>query len=193
VRHLSLLIVCSLLLVGCDAAGYRLVEPGRVSVAKGALTVRPSSAWNRLAGAPAGEEMWTLNGPLIDSITFIVGVRDGSAIVRQKATADRQVPVFHADMSPDDLVTMVESYYRIRLEARVFKTTRVAPRTFLGSPGMQLDYEYTEEDEVRRRGCAVAGVHDGRLYLLMLNGTALHYFDAALPEFQTIVSSASIS
>jgi hypothetical protein len=193
VRQLSVLVICSLLLAGCATVGYRLVPPGQVRIAKTILTVRPDAAWNKVTGLPPGEEIWTRNGPLIDSITFVVGLHDGAAIVRQTATTDRQVPVFHADMSPDDLATMIESYYRISLEARVFKTTRVAPIRFLGSPGMQLDYEYTEEDEVRRRGCAVLGVHDGKLYLLMLNGTALHYFEAELPEFQAIVSSASIS
>jgi len=191
VRHLSLLIACGLLLTGCQTADYRVVEPGRVSIAKTPLTVRPSAAWNKVTGTPAGEEIWTRNGPLIDSITFIVGLRDGASIARQTATTDRQVPAFHADMSPDDLTTMIESYYRIRLEAKVFKTTRVAPRKFLGGPGMQIDYNYMLGDEVRRRGCAVIDVHDGKLYLLMLDGTALHYFDGVQSEFQGIVSSAS--
>jgi hypothetical protein len=186
-----LFMAASLLLTACVTQGYRLVEPGRVGVARGTLTVRPGMAWNKSPGASAEHEVWTLDGPLLDSITFIVGVRDGSAITRQKAGADRQVPAFHASMTPDDLVAMLESYYRIREEAKVFKTTRVAPRKFLGGPGMQVDYDYMLEDEVRRRGCAVIDVHDGKLYLLMLDGTALHYFDGVQAEFQGIVTSAS--
>jgi hypothetical protein len=83
----------TLLLTACETPGYRLVEPGRVSVARGALTVRPGVAWNKSPGASADREVWTRDGPLLDSITFIVGVSDGSAITRQKASADRQVPV----------------------------------------------------------------------------------------------------
>lgn len=196
-RHLSVsvavLMACSLLLAGCETGRFRQVGPGRVSVALSPLSVNASAAWNKVTGTPPGEEIWTRNGPLIDSITFIAGLRDGGSIVRQTAAADRQVPPFHADMSPDDLASMLESYYRITLDVRVFKTTRVAPRSFLGSPGMQLDYEYTGGDEVRRRGCTVLGVHAGRLYLLMLNGTLLHYFEAVLPEFQALVSSATLS
>jgi len=187
-----MLLACSVL-AGCDTVRYRLVEPGRVSIARSPLTVSASAAWNQVGGTPAGEEIWTRNGPLIDSITFIVGLRDGASIAHQTATTDRQVPAFHADMSPDDLTTMIESYYRIRLEAKVFKTTRVAPTRFLGGPGMQLEYEYTEDDQVRRRGCAVLGVHEGRLYLMMLNGTALHYYDAALPEFEAMAASATLT
>ena len=44
-----------------------------------------------------------------------------------------------------------------------------------------------------RRGCAAIIVLDGKLYLIALSAAALHYFDAALPEFQAIVASASIS
>jgi hypothetical protein len=36
---------------------------------------------------------------------------------------------------------------------------------------------------------AVAG---GKLYVMSLNATDLHYFDAALPDFQAMAVSASI-
>jgi hypothetical protein len=190
-RQVVLALAGSLLLAGCVTPGYRLVEPGSVGVGRGTLTVRPGVAWNKSPGGSPQHEVWTRNGPLLDTLTFIVGVPDGGAITRQKPGADRQVPAFHTSMSPDDLLAMIESYYRIRVEAKVFTTTRVAPRTFLGGAGMQVDYDYVLDDEVRRRGCAVVDVHHGKLYLVMLDGTALHYFDGLKAEFLGIVSSAA--
>ena len=71
---------------------YSLVPPGPRVVANGRIAVTPPQAWNRI---PRGtydireEENWTLNGPLLDSIGFIGGLRDGHAIVRQRRRDDR--------------------------------------------------------------------------------------------------------
>ena len=194
-RRGLVLALSSLVICGC-VTGYRLVEPGRVRVVGGALAVRPNTAWNKEPRGPdtiPGEERWTENGPLLDSITFIAALPDGAAIARQRSRDDRQVPKFYINMSPEDLVTMLESYYRIRLEAQVFKTTGVRPTTFLGGQAIQVDYEYTAADQLRRRGRSVIAVKNEKLYLIALDGAALHYFDAALPDFQAIVASASTS
>ena len=186
------LAVCGFL-GGC-AVGYTLVSPAQVSVAKGAMKVKPSIAWNK---APKSfydipqEESWTQNGPLLDSVTFVGGVKDGEAITKQRPKDDRKVPVFRPGMSPQDLVSMIESLYRIKAGATVFETTAVKPATFLGAPGVQFDYDYVGSDEVKRRGRSIFAIIDGKLYLAALDGAAVHYFDAALPEFEAIVASAT--
>jgi hypothetical protein len=180
---------------GC-VTGYTLVSPAPVSVAKGTMKVKPSVAWNK---APKNmydlpqEESWTQNGPLLDSLTFVGGVKDGEAIAKQRPKDDRKVPVFRPGMSPQDLVSMVESLYRIKAGATVFETTGVKPVSFLGAQGVQFDYTYVGSDEVKRRGRSVFAVIDGKLYLAALDGAAVHYFDAALPEFEAIVASATRS
>ena len=193
-KHLSLAIALSLVLGGC-AKGYSYVAPQRIAVTKAKFKVTPSVAWNR---APDGgfeiaeEENWTSNGVGLDNLGFIGGLADGKAIVKQRKKADQKVPVFRATMSPQDLVAMIESYYRIRAGANIFETTNVTPVTFLGKQGFQFDYDYVGEDEVKRRGRSVGAVIDGKLYLMTLDGTRLHYFDAALPEFENIVRSATL-
>jgi hypothetical protein len=190
-----LILVASVTLAGC-VTGYSLVSPAPVSVAQGAMKVKPSVAWNKAPKSPYDiprEETWTQNGPLLDGITFIGALESGQAIAKQKPKDDRKVPVFRADMSPQDLVSMIESYYRIRGGATLFEAAGVKPRTFLGKPGMQFDYTYVLTDEVKRRGRAVLAVVNGKLYLMSLDGAALHYFDSALPEFEALTASAVIS
>ena len=46
--------------------------------------------------------------------------------------------------------------------------TGLRPRTFLGHPGFQFDYDHLGGDEVERRGRAVGAIIDGRLYLALL-------------------------
>jgi hypothetical protein len=181
-------------LAGC-VSGYTLVSPQPVQVAKDSMRVKPNVAWNKAPKTMydiAREETWTQNGPLLDSMTFIGALPAGEAIAKQRPKDDRKVPVFRPDMTPQDLASMVESYYRIKAGVTVFETTGVKPTTFLGKPGMQLDFAYVGGDEVKRKGRAVLAVIDSKLYLMSLDGTAVHYFDAALPEFESIVGTATL-
>jgi len=193
-RRLTIVFTTCALLAGC-VTGYELVSPATVTVAKNSMRVRPSISWNKAPSGPYDipqEESWTENGPLLDRLEFIGALPSGQAIAKQRPKDDRKVPVFRADMTPQDLVSMVESYYRIKLDAKIFESTSVKPVTFLGKPGVQFDYNFVSSDEVKRRGRSVFAVVDGKLYLTSLDGAALHYFEAALPEFEAIVASASI-
>ena len=181
-------------LAACTPA-YTLVPPAPVSAARGAIKVQPAMAWNkvpRTASDVKWEENWTRNGLLLDGLSFIGGLPDGEAIARQRRTDDQKVPVFRANMTAHDLVSMIESFYRIKAGASIFETTAVVPATFLGKPGLQFDYAYVGADEVRRKGRGLAAIINGKLYLMALVGTASHYFDAALPEFQAMAASATL-
>ncbi len=193
-RGLIVLLVCNLL-AGC-VSGYRLVQPASIPVAQGSITVTPSIAWNRIpTGALdiAREESWTQNGQALDSITFIGGLPSGEAIARQQPKEYRKVPVFRASMTSQDLLSMVDSYYRIKVGAALFVTTDVAPATFLGKQAMQVSYDYILADGVKRRGRMLLAVANDKLYAMSVVGTALHYFGAALPQFESLAASASIS
>jgi hypothetical protein len=200
----ALCLAASLLTAGCATGGlgggggfqyYRLVEPGPDNVARGTMTVTPTTKWNK---APRGisdinrEENWTLNGPLLDGITFIGGLEHDKRIVQQRRKADRKVPNFRADMSPPEIAAMIESFYRIRGGATDFQMTGLQPRTFLGHSGFQFDYRHVGGDEVERQGRSVGAIIDGRFYLILFDAAKMHYFPAALPEFERIVASARL-
>ena len=199
-RMLLVLSVFSLL-AGCAGGSgggygyYSLVRPAPRNVADGAMVVTPSVPWNR---APRGyydidrEENWTLNGPLLDGLSFIGGLEHDKRIVVQRRKADRKVPNFRADMSPPEIAAMIESFYRIRAGASTFEMTSLGPRSFLGHPGFQFDYDYLGGDEVERRGRAVGAIIGGRFYLALFDAARMHYFDTGLPEFERIVESARL-
>lgn len=195
-RNIAIVASAFILLSGCASVKYTLVEPEERAVAKGSMLVRPSVEWNKLPKAPTdipSAEVWTRNGPLLDSVTFIGALPPGNSIMRQHANAEQRVPKFESGMSPQDLVSVIESYYRIRAGASVFEAQGLKPATFVGKPGLQFDYAYVTKDSVRRRGRALIAVVDDKLYLMTLDGTALHYFDRALPDFDALAASATIS
>lgn len=198
------MLLAALALAGCAGGGgggayygsrFTLVKPQSVTVADRSMVVTPPRAWNRVPRSRYDvrwEENWTLNGPILDGLSFIGGLPDGKAIVRQRKKDERRVPIFRADMTPPELTDMIESYYRIRVGAADFEMTGLAPRRLLGYPGFQFDYDYLSPNEVDRRGRAVGAIIGEELYLILLDGARIHYFDAALPDFEAIVETARL-
>ena len=198
------LAICACALPACSSMGeggygfsdYSAVNVKRVNVGNGKMSVVPPRPWNRqrpqLFEDVAAVEDWTLNGELLDGITFITGLRNGKYMVRQRRTADQQVPKFRSDMTPPEIAGMLESLYRVRGGTVDFRTLSIAPRQFLGANGFQFDYEHLDEDELWRKGRVVGAVINGELYLVMFDAARSHYYDAALPDFEAIVTSAQL-
>ena len=179
---------------GYGFSEYYAVNVHRVKVGNGNMTVVPPRPWNRhrpllFEDIPAVED-WTLNGPLLDGITFITGLRNNKSMIRQRRTADQQVPVFRSNMTPPEIAAMLESLYRVRGGTVDFRTLSIQPRQFLGTNGFQFDYERLSDDELWRKGRVVGAVINGELYVILYDAARSHYYDAALPDFEAIVASA---
>jgi len=175
-------------------SGYSLVRVKEVRVGDDSMAVTPPREWNKIAGSLFVDihavEDWTQNGPYLDGISFVTGLKDGKALVHQRSRDDRQVPKFRSNMTPPEIAAMIESLFRVRAGAVDFKTVSLAPRTFMGANGFQFDYEHLDGDEVRRKGRAVAVVQNGRLYMILFDAARSHYYNALLPDFEAIVNSA---
>ena len=179
---------------GFGYGGYSMVQVHEIRVGDDSLAVTPPRQWNKVSARLFTDiqdvEDWTQNGPYLDGISFITGLKDGKALVYQRRRDDRQVPKFRADMTPPEIAAMVESLFRVRGGAVDFTTTSLMPRPFLGTNGFQLEYEHLDSDEVRRKGRAVGAVIDGKLYMILDDAARMHYFNASLPDFEAIVASA---
>lgn len=173
---------------------YGLVRVRPTSVGDGSLVVVPPRAYNRhrrtLFSDVQDVEDWTLNGPILDGISFVSGLKNNRELIRQRRTADQQVPRFRSNMTAPEITAMLESLYRVKGGAIQFNTTSLQPRPFLGANGFQWDYEHLDTDELWRRGRAVGAVIDGKLYLILLDAARTHYYSATLPDFESIVASA---
>ena len=198
------LLAASLPLGACSSLGgegygisdYSLVRVHDVSVGDGSLVVAAPRPWNRHRAGFFEDirvvEDWTLDGPLLDGISFVSGLNSGHYLIRQRKTADQQVPKFRAEMTPPEIAAMLESLYRVRGGAVDFRTLSLKPRPVLGTNGFQLDYEHLDDAELWRRGRVVGTIINTRLYLIMIDAAKSHYFDSTLPDFEAIVASARL-
>jgi len=177
-------------------SSYALVHVRRVAVGDGSLIVTPPRPYNRhralLWSDVRDVEDWTLNGPYLDGISFVSGLKSGAYLVRQSKRADQQVPKFREDMTPPEIAAMLESLYRVKGGAVEFRTLALQPRPFLGTGGFQLDYEHLDSDELWRKGRAVGAVINGRLYLILMDAARSHYYATVLPDFEAIAASAEL-
>jgi hypothetical protein len=189
-------------LSGCSSLGggeygysdYGLVRVARVNVGDGQMSVVAPRNYNRhrriLFSDVRDVEDWTLNGPLLDGISFVSGMNNNRELIRQRHTANQQVPRFRSDMTPPEITAMLESLYRVKGGAVDLKTLSLQPRPFLGANGFQWDYEHLDSDELWRRGRAVGAVIDGKLYMILFDAARSHYYETMLPDFESIVASA---
>jgi hypothetical protein len=203
-QPILILTAAAVALSGCSTLGvgegfgseyYSLVRVDARSVGDGSLIVVAPRPWNRTRRILFFDDVrwvedWTLNGPLLDGMSFVTGLPSGKYLIRQSRREDRQVPKFRSDMTAPEVAAMLESLFRVRGDAVEFHTLSLQPRPFLGANGFQFDYEHLDSDELWRRGRAVGAVVDGRLYLILYDAARSHYFNAAAGDFESIVASA---
>ena len=182
---------------GAGFGTYGLVRARETAVGDRSLRVTPPREWNRQHGQLFVDirevEDWTLNGPLLDGISFVTGLKNGKSLVRQSRRDDRQVPKYRSNMTAPEIAAMLESLFRVRGGTVDFRSLGLAPRSFIGASGFQYDFEHLDGDEVWRRGRAVSATIDGRLYLILYDAARSHYFAAALPDFEAIASCARLA
>jgi hypothetical protein len=181
---------------GFGSSYFSLVKVQEVRVGDNSMAVTPPREWNKISARLFTDirdvEDWTQNGPYLDGISFVTGLKDGKALVYQRSRDDRQVPKFRANMTAPEIAAMIESLFRVRGSAVDFKTTALTPRSFMGHNGFQYDFEHLDGDEVRRKGRAVGAVIDGKLYLILFDAARSHYYNALLPDFEVVVNSARL-
>jgi hypothetical protein len=203
VRRLAIIVAAFATLSGCTGIGgygygdyYSLVRTRETRVGDGSMLVTPPRPWNRQRRLFFDDvkwvEDWTLNGALLDDMTFVSGLPDNKYLIRTESHDSQQIPRFHSDMTAPEIQAMLESAYRVRGGAVQFRTLSLKPRQFMGYPGFQLDYEHLDTDELWRKGRVVGAVIGGRLYLVMLDAARSHYFADELPDFEAIANSARL-
>lgn len=181
---------------GC-ATGYTLVTPGTVAI--GDMSVSSSTIYN-LAPSMAlpeqrkGAQVWTRDGLLLDSLTFVPAVPDGEALLvtRQK---DAALPVFRKSMLPNEVEELVESTIAKDFGEgnAAVSTANLRPHRFGDDRGILFDVSAKVSDSPEYRGLVGAFIADDKLYAMWYLAADPHYFKKHQEAAESIIKSARIA
>jgi hypothetical protein len=194
-NRLASMLLALLLLSGCIPS-YVLIEPKRQSVGD-VLSVEPGMQWNKISrpGFTGNVEVWTLDGPALNSMVFFTGVPDGEPLfvprgVNQKAV--EKPPVFRSGMNPLEVQELVEATMARNFSTTIAEGHDLRPQAVDSERGFRFGTRFIGRDEIERHGVFVGTIRNGKLYGVWLLGAKLHYFDRYLPEYDRIIESAQL-
>jgi len=194
-RRLALV---GLLFVLAGCAAYKLVPPAQTTVAN--FSVAPDIAWNEASrsvlqsGAPVVQ--WTADGPALNQIIFVGGVKSGDPVFALFNAAGQEEKkksiTFRDTMGPSEIAELWESVYAQVTSTTLVKASNIEPARFGGVDGFKFDFAFTPKDEVERSGVVYGAVKDKKLYVIFYVGTKLYHFGLRLPNAMKTIESARI-
>jgi hypothetical protein len=180
--------------VNNPALAHTLHAKGEAAlVAQNSFTVTPTQDWNELSmRIGKNAELWTVDGELLDEVTFIGAVTPGQALVRERSRKRDPLPKFESTTLTAELPELWERTIRASKSVKTFTIKSTEPVEFLKTQGVRFTFEYADEDALVRNGEAYAALVGGKLYLISYEAPRLGYFAKHLNEFHHIVESARI-
>ena len=175
-------------------ANNALREKGKpAKIGKSGMTVTPPRDWNRLDFRPGKfTEIWTLDGNQLNDITFYGGVEPGKPLIKEQDKKRAPLPKFTASTLLIEIPELLEGTFRAYKQIGRFTLTGSRPDRFLGRDGVYFSYEYTDQDELPRRGEARAVVIGKKLYMVTFDAPRLHYFDRTLADFRALADAVKL-
>jgi len=185
-----LAVLLALLCPACTQ--YSLVGPGRTTIE--GLALEPGIAWNRASGMTTGPgtETWTMDGPLLDSLSILAAVPDGKPLALLRGASIDKLAPFRKTMTANEVMDLFEATFAAEMMTTVLQARNLRPISLGGAEGFRFEASYTGTDEVESEMAIAGAVSGGKLYLLVYRGTRLHYFPKYLPDFERIVASARL-
>lgn len=173
-------------------AGNSLVNAGPTKgIAKSSMSATPDGEWNRL-GRKDGKlvEVWTKDGDGLNKVMFIGGVPSAQPLFKEANKKERPLPKVSENMLLTDIPELLESSYRIQYDVRQMAVDLQEPAQVAGQQGLRFTYTFVRgDDEVERKGEALATFVRGKLYLVTYEAPAIYFFEKELGAFRTLASS----
>ncbi|UCH49517.1 MAG: hypothetical protein JSU95_07000 [Betaproteobacteria bacterium] len=193
------LLVLALLLAGCETTGSRsfgLIEAQRQTI-DNVISVEPGLTWNKVRSSKftGNIEVWTLDGPTLNTLMFFTGVPDGEPLFVRRAVNQKSVeqpPVFKSDMNPFEIQELLEATMARNFQTTIADSRGLRPQLIDQGRGFRFDTSLVGRDEVERHGVFVGTIQRNKLYGAWFQGAKHHYFYRYLGEYDRIIESAQL-
>lgn len=176
------------------AEAHKLRQQGEaVTVAGSPITVTPTLPWNTLnTKVGKNTETWTIDGEQLNDVTFFGGIAPGDPLVREKNKKRDPLPKFTSTTLLVEVPELLEGTYRTYKSIGSFQLKSTDAGQFLGQNSVFFTYEFTDEDELTRRGEARAAIIGGKLYMMTFDAPRLNYFGKGVEYFRALADSARL-
>lgn len=188
------LMAMPLLFTATTALAHKLHKQGEAAVVAGSpLTVTPSRDWNQLsARIGKNTETWTLDGEQLNDVTFFGGIEPGKPLVKEKSKKREPLPKFTKSTLLAEVPELLERTSRAYKGSGSFQVASVEPMRFLDHDGVFFTYEFTDEDQLTRKGEARAAIIGGKLYMITFEAPRLSYFGKVVADFRALADTAKL-
>lgn len=178
-----MLLALSLALLTACAAGGPLVTPGTQRVGS-RLTIDAGMEWTRMQGVR--EQLWTIDGPQLNSLHLIPQVREREFIfLGKRQTARRPDGAFYRrGMRSDELRDLIVDGMRAVGAVNVV-VSNLRPANFGGREGLRFEMAMANETGLKYQAMAAAFEHENGLALALFYAPAEYYY----PRDQAKVSA----
>lgn len=177
IRWLAIALL-TLLLAAC-ASGGPLVTQGRTT-AGSHLSIDAGMEWTRMGGPR--EQLWTIDGPMLNSLYLIPNVRDGDFVFLGRRQTKRRPDgaFYHRGMRPDELRDLIADGMRAAGAVNV-TPSNLRPATFGTLEGFRFDMTMDNDSGLKYKAMVAAFEHEKGLALAMFYAPAEYYYprDAA--------------
>lgn len=176
------LAVALVLMSACQ--GYKLVEHQSVAEFDGVFTMVTDGEWNRYQAS--GLDLWTLDGPALQSINVRARIEDGETISQAE---DAQV--YRTSMTMIELIDLVKA----DLERKGMHNIEVLdsePVDVDGYDGFLTEMRYQHENGLDGISLVKGFVKDGTLNLAHYAGLTEHYYQRAKPQVDSMLASMDV-
>ena len=171
--HGMMSIALALLLAAC-AAGGPLVTPGTQRIGS-ELTIDAGMEWTRMTGYR--EQLWTIDGPQLNSLHLIPGVREREFIFLGDRQSKRRPDgaFYHRGMRPDELRDLIVDGMRATGAVNVV-ASNLRPADFGGREGLRFEMAMDNASGLKYRAMVAAFEHEKGLALALYYAPAEYYY-----------------
>lgn len=185
------LIAAPLSLTACVA--ITLVPAGDYAVGQDHLIL--GQAWNDISvmapGLPKQAKLLSIDGPLLNRLYVVSALPSGEALVRAPSK-ETPTPVTAANMSSRERVEFVVDSIAAMGYQHV-ESDNLRPAKFGAIDGVRVDVTAKTKEGLDIRGTALIAASGNKLHLILYLAPAEYYYQASLPEVESIMSNARLS
>ena len=174
--RVAIVILIASLLAACASELGTLQTAGSVAVFD--MQLDTSLAWARIKDPFQHEEIWTIDGMALNSLSIFSGIEPGQHVFmlsRERASRP-DGPWFRKGMRPEEIRDIIVAALQQQKLLNV-TTDRLRPQSFGGVEGLRFEFAMASAAGLIYKGSAAAVEKDGRLTVLLWKAPAEYYYD----------------